>query len=81
MAHGGAAGRRPARLRTSAPTALQIHQANHETKALDGEIAQIFAQIMPSEKMDDPRRQMQARLDRIRRSGPGPEYFLRTLRA
>lgn len=34
---------------------------------------------MPSEKMDDPRRQMQERLDRIRRSGPGPEYFLRTL--
>ncbi len=59
--------------------ALQIHRANRETKALDGEIAQIFAKIMPSEKMDDPRGQMQARLDRIRRSGPGPEYFLRTL--
>ena len=59
--------------------ALQIHRANRETKALDGEIAQIFAQIMPREKMDDPRRQMQARLERIRRSGPGPEYFLRTL--
>ncbi len=59
--------------------ALQIHRANRETKALDGEIAQIFAQIMPSEKLDDPRRQMQARLERIRRSGPGPEYFLRTL--
>ncbi|MGO9426783.1 MAG: type II secretion system protein GspL [Steroidobacteraceae bacterium] len=59
--------------------ALQIHRANRETKALDGEIAQIFAKIMPAEKMDDPRRQMQARLDRIRRSGPGPEYFLRTL--
>ena len=26
-----------------AAAALQIHQANHETKALDGEIAQIFA--------------------------------------
>jgi len=59
--------------------ALQIHRANRETKALDGEIAQIFAKIMPAEKMDDPRRQMQERLDRIRRSGPGPEYFLRTL--
>jgi hypothetical protein len=36
---------------------------------------------MPAEKMQDPRRQMQSRLDRIRRSGPGPEYFLRTLQA
>ncbi len=62
-----------------AAEALQIHRANRETTALDGEIAQIFAQIMPAEKMEDPRRQMQARLERIRRSGPGPEYFLRTL--
>ncbi len=60
---------------------LEIHRANRETKALDGEIAQMFAQTMPTEKIEDPRRQMQARLERIRRSGPGPEYFLRTLQA
>jgi len=59
--------------------ALQIHRAHRETAALDGEIAQVFAQTMPSDKIEDPRRQMQARLERIRRSGPGPEYFLRTL--
>ena len=64
-----------------AAEALQIHQANHETAALDGEIAQVFSQAMPAEKMQDPRRQMQSRLDRIRRSGAGPEYFLRTLQA
>jgi general secretion pathway protein L len=62
-----------------AAAGLQIHQANHETKALDAEIAQIFSQTMPSETLHDPRRQMEARLDRIRHSGPGPEYFLRTL--
>jgi general secretion pathway protein L len=64
-----------------AAEALQIHQAHHETAALDKEIAQVFSQSMPAEKMEDPRRQMQSRLDRIRRSGPGPEYFLRTLQA
>lgn len=64
-----------------AAAALRIHQANRETKVLDGEIAQIFAQTMPTETLQDPRRQMQARLERIRHSGPGPEYFLRTLEA
>ncbi|MGD0502135.1 MAG: type II secretion system protein GspL [Steroidobacteraceae bacterium] len=64
-----------------AAAGLKIHQANHETKALDGEIAQIFSQTMPTETLQDPRRQMEARLDRIRHSGPGPEYFLRTLEA
>src|SRR3984957_5259337 len=61
--------------------ALQIHQANRETRRLDAEISQIFSQTMPAEKLQDPRRQMQSRLDRIRQSGPGPEYFLRTLDA
>jgi type II secretion system protein L len=61
--------------------ALQIRQAKHETKALDGEIANVFSSAMPSEVLQDPRRQMQSRLDRVRRSGPGPEYFLRTLEA
>jgi general secretion pathway protein L len=64
-----------------AAAALKIHQANRETKALDAEIAQIFAQTMPAETLQDPRRQMEARLERIRHSGPGPEYFLRTLEA
>jgi general secretion pathway protein L len=61
--------------------ALQIHQANRETRRLDGEISQIFSQAMPAETLQDPRRQMQSRLDRIRHSGPGPEYFLHTLDA
>ena len=52
--------------------ALQIHQANHETAALDAQIAQLFSQVMPAEKMQDPRRQMESRLERIRRSGAGP---------
>jgi general secretion pathway protein L len=60
--------------------ALQIRQAEHETKALDGEIATVFSSAMPAEVMQDPRRQMQSRLDRIRQSGAGPEYFLRSLK-
>jgi general secretion pathway protein L len=60
--------------------ALQIRQAKHETKALDGEIATVFSSAMPAEVMQDPRRQMQSRLDRIRKSGAGPEYFLRSLK-
>jgi general secretion pathway protein L len=58
---------------------IRIHQANHEIQALDTQIAQIFQQVMPSEKLEDPRRQMQSRLDRIRHSGAGPEYFLHAL--
>jgi general secretion pathway protein L len=64
-----------------AAAALQIHQANRETRQLEAEIQQIFSQTMPGETLQDPRRQMQSRLDRIRHSGPGPEYFLRTLDA
>ena len=64
-----------------AAAALEIHRANRETAALDTEIAQVFSQAMPTEAMQDPRRQMQSRLERIRRSGAGPEYFLRTLEA
>ena len=58
---------------------IRIHQANRETRSLDAQISQIFQQVMPAEKMQDPRRQMQSRLDQIRHSGPGPEYFLHTL--
>ncbi len=61
--------------------ALQIRQAKHEAAALDGQIASVFSSAMPAEAMqEDPRRQMQSRLDRIRKSGASPEYFLRTLK-
>jgi general secretion pathway protein L len=63
-----------------AAQALQIRQARHETAALEGQIANVFSAAMPGEAMQDPRRQMQSRLDRIRKSGASPEYFLRTLK-
>jgi general secretion pathway protein L len=63
-----------------AAQALQIRQVKHETVALDGQIENVFSAAMPGEAMQDPRRQMQARLDRIHKSGAGPEYFLRTLK-
>jgi general secretion pathway protein L len=63
-----------------AAEALQIRQAKHETAALDGQIASVFSAAMPADAMQDPRRQMQSRLDRIRKSGAGPENFLRTLK-
>jgi general secretion pathway protein L len=63
-----------------AAQALQIRQAKHESAALDGEISQIFSSAMPGETPSaDPRRQMQSKLERIRKSGAGPQYFLRTL--
>jgi len=64
-----------------AAQALQIREAKRETAALDGQIASAFAAAMPAEAMQDPRRQMQSRLDRIHKSGAGPEYFLRALKA
>jgi general secretion pathway protein L len=63
-----------------AAQAVQIRQARHEAAALDGQIAGVFSAAMPAEAMQDPRRQMQSRLDRIRKSGASPEYFLRTLK-
>ena len=64
-----------------AAQALQIRQAKHEAAALDGQIASVFSAAMPAEAMQqDPRRQMQSRLDRIHKSGASPEYFLRTLK-
>jgi type II secretion system protein L len=63
-----------------AAQALQIRQARHETAALDGQIATVFAGALPAEVIQDPRRQMQSRLDRIHKSGAGPEYFLRALK-
>jgi len=61
--------------------ALQIHAANKRTAELDGEISEVFKSAMPSEAMQDPRRQMQSRLERIRKSAAGPQVFLRTLQA
>ena len=62
-----------------AAQALQIRQAKRASAALDGEIAQVFSSAMPGDTLSDPRRQMQTRLDRIRKSGAGPQTFLRTL--
>jgi general secretion pathway protein L len=63
-----------------AAQALQIRQAKHEAAALDGQLANVFSSAMPAVPMQDPRRQMQSRLDRIHKSGAGPEYFLRALK-
>jgi general secretion pathway protein L len=62
-----------------AAQALQIRHAKHESAALDGEISQLFSESMPGDALTDPRRQMQSKLERIRKSGAGPQYFLRTL--
>jgi general secretion pathway protein L len=60
--------------------ALQIQHAKRETAALDGQIASVFSSAMPAEVLQDPRRQMQTRLDRIRKSGGGPANFLRAVK-
>jgi general secretion pathway protein L len=62
-----------------AAQALQIRNAKHESAALDGEISQVFSSAMPGDAPTDPRRQMQSKLEKIRKSGAGPQYFLRTL--
>jgi general secretion pathway protein L len=62
-----------------AAQALQIRQAKHASAALDNEISQVFSSAMPTDTLSDPRRQMQARLERIHKSGAGPQYFLRAL--
>jgi general secretion pathway protein L len=62
-----------------AAESFQLRQAKHDTVSLDKEIAQVFSAAMPAVQMQDARRQMQARLERIRHSGPGPQQFLRTL--
>ena len=60
--------------------AVQIQRAKHAGAALDAQIASVFSTAMPAEPLQDPRRQMQSRLDRIRKSGAGPEHFLRSLK-
>jgi general secretion pathway protein L len=62
-----------------AAQALQIRHAKQESALLDGEIAQVFTFAMPADAKTDPRRQMQSRLERIRKSGSGPQYFLHAL--
>jgi general secretion pathway protein L len=62
-----------------AAQALQIRQAKKQSAALDNEISQVFTLAMPGEPQSDPRRQMQTRLERIRKSGAGPQYFMHTL--
>ena len=62
-----------------AAQALQIRHAKHESAALDSEISQLFSESMPGDALTDARRQMQTKLERIRKSGAGPQYFLRTL--
>jgi len=59
--------------------ALQIRQGKHDAAALDAEIGQVFASAMPSDPNTAPRRQMQTKLDLARKSGAGPQYFLRSL--
>jgi general secretion pathway protein L len=61
--------------------ALQIRQAKVQSAALDSEISQVFSSAMPGAAAADPRRQMQSKLERIRKSGAGPQYFLRTLQS
>jgi general secretion pathway protein L len=64
-----------------AAQALQIRQAKHESAALDSQISQVFSSAMAGDASVDPRRQMQSKLERIRKSGAGPQYFLRTLQS
>jgi type II secretion system protein L len=64
-----------------AAQALQIRHAKVQSAALDREISQVFSSAMLGDTASDPRRQMQSKLERIRKSGGGPQYFLRTLQA
>lgn len=60
--------------------ALQLRHVKRESAALDGEILQVFSAAMPGDAGTNPRRQMQTRLERIRKGGGGPQNFLRALR-
>ncbi len=60
--------------------ALQLRHVKRESAALDGEILQVFSAAMPGDTGTNPRRQMQTRLERIRKGGGGPQNFLRALR-
>ncbi len=64
-----------------AAQSIEIRQANRQTAALDREIAEVFASAMPSETMQDARRQMQSRLQLVRGAGAGPEVFLHMMQS
>jgi general secretion pathway protein L len=61
--------------------ALQIRQANRQSAATEQEISQVFSAAMPAETLHDARRQMQERLEKIRKAQGGPEIFLRIAQA
>jgi general secretion pathway protein L len=62
-----------------AAQALQLRQAKKQSALLDTQISQAFTLAMPGETLSDPRRQMQSRLERIHKSGAGPQYFMHSL--
>ncbi len=61
--------------------AIEIRRAHQQTAKLDEQIAQVFASAMPGVPMQDPRRQMQSRLQLIHQSGAGPQLFLHMMQA
>ncbi|HMD74919.1 MAG TPA: type II secretion system protein GspL [Steroidobacteraceae bacterium] len=60
---------------------LQLQRAKRQTAELDAEIATVFTSAMPTEKPTDPRKQMEARLNLVRKSAVGPQYFLHAMQA
>jgi len=67
-----------------AAQALQLQHAKRDAASLDTQIADLYNSAMPSSPavpIHDARREMQNRLDRIHKSGAGPQYFLRGLQA
>ncbi len=64
-----------------AAEALQLRQAKRASIALDNQITEVFSSTMPNTPLREPRKQMQSRLQLIRKSGSSPQYFLRDLQA
>ena len=63
-----------------AAQALQIRQREARIgRARPAKSRRYSHRQCPAIAASDPRRQMQSRLERIRKSGAGPQYFLRTL--
>jgi general secretion pathway protein L len=60
---------------------LQIRKAKKDSAQLDTQISQLFSATMPGVPVRDARRQMQERLNLVRKSGPGPQNFLREIQA
>jgi general secretion pathway protein L len=61
--------------------AVQLQRAKRDSAQLDTQIAQVFSMAMPTEKPLEPRRQMEARLNLVRKSAVGPQYFLHAMQA